>query len=375
MELKGPFKNTQRFVLFAWLTSGYLFSQIRITSAENNPLIFAALALISFFYYILILKNPQPVKLVIAISIIIFFTILGQIFSLSLKYFTVIVCIITAFSLYKVVIFPILMTNYGRWLFRAFVLGQLLIYFAGRASFGILLPVRGYEDALRFSGSFAEPSYLAIVTVLLYITFGKKENKWDYFGLTVILLLAGSFFGLIACLILTLYNFGLRSLLIIVPLIMSAVSLVDTLALVRLTYLLTNPELFMAFDSSSMFRIFLFLYNLWASILNFGFPNGTFANVEIIDFLQSTSINLDPILINALNNGFISGSVGADIIRNSLFTFLIVIYFTINSVTNNYYKFLLIFLLMFQSFSVDYPFWITFFHCTKSSNWKGRHAT
>jgi hypothetical protein len=228
-----------------------------------------------------------------------------------------------------------------------------------------LLPVRGYYSIGTYSGSYAEPSYLAITVVLTNVLY----HSWRYFlGSVTLILMSGSFFGLILMVLVGLrYLNGYRVWLLCFSASCVLVLFIDAndfRSLERLLLLINSGSIYTyaIIDQSTSFRFLALGYNGWSAVQNgLILPYNTIEIFDLAKFLNSFYGDaFYTVLKNTvLYDGHTASSMAGYALQYSFIYFLIITIPIFRCISNisHINKILILSIFCLQSFAFDLVFW------------------
>lgn len=351
--LQNPFNKFMVSVLAAFCIC---FSQPKIiTSFENSPIFLMVFALFSLLLTprVYIDKNFFTTG---ALSLFI-----SVIFTLTLspsKALLIAIAVLFAST------FKIIIRNLNNKIFCfSFLIIQALVM-GVHSVIDPLLPMRGYFTFGTYSGTYAEPSYLAISIILLNVLYHSKLYFIFSFAL---ILVSGSFFGLILMCLIGLhfsYNYRLLLLLIGASSVLFWFSKGGELRGVERVLLFAQTldvYTYAIIDQSTSFRFLTLSYNLWSAIQNgFIFPYNTLLTFDLSGFLVNfygSSFHAG-LKNTVLHDGFTSSSMAGYALQHGVLFFLLILKLILNCVSNISLinKFVILSIFILQSFAFDLIF-------------------
>lgn len=228
-----------------------------------------------------------------------------------------------------------------------------------------LLPVRGYYSIGTYSGSYAEPSYLAITIVLTNVLYRSRRY---FLSSVALIVMSGSFFGLVLMFLVGLRylnSYRVWMLCFLVSCIL--VLFIDSnnfSSLERLLLLINTDSIYTyaKIDQSTSFRFLALGYNAWSAVQNgLILPYNTIA---IFDFGKFASDFYGHAFYTALKNtvvhdGHTASSMAGYAFQYGFIYFLMIFMPIFRCISNisQMSKIVILSIFCIQSFAFDLVFW------------------
>ena len=353
------FSVNKKSIFTGFIILGIVFTQPSIVSiAENSPIIFVLAIICGLLLQPTIQFHRGYFWLgsLLLLSSLLFFLMTYN-FKLSFVAFGLL------FSLFAGSTFNLI---WPRRLAYSFFLLQASVFFFPELMPG-LLPERRYETIGTFSGTYAEPGYLAISTILVGYFYWSRQIQ--ILSLLTILM-SGSFFGLILffCRFLTRESalfFAFGAAVFSVGLLDGALSVFRGFDRMSLVLQLSITD-YALIDQSSSFRFLMLFYNFYHTLENYVFfPAGLWVPFDLFDFMYDFyGERFYPALRKTVElDGHTSSSIAGYALQGGLLWFMGLTAVVISALKglsiNKFLPLAAIFLL--QSFSIDLLFWYTLF--------------